>query len=167
MSGKAIVALLPILAIAFGCAAAPSGSAGPSAAATPARSSSAAPVPVSIVTSVDFSSQPFNGTFEVKRGAEALGCSGGTFVDAENALEGIDKSITCTKGGSGSFTVRARTMTLGCSGKPETCLGSWMVSDGTQSGVFVGLAGFGEFQVTFAEGNNTAVETLSGEISYR
>ena len=36
---------------------------------------------VTIVTDIDFTSEPFKGTFEVTEGSEELGCSGGTFVD--------------------------------------------------------------------------------------
>lgn len=127
------------------------------------------PVPgtaVSIVTDVDFSSEPFGGTFRVEQGEEALGCSGGTFVDSQAEFDGIYKVLTCDGGGTGTFTVRAHTRVLGCDdGPPEVCTGSWSIDGPRSTGDFAGLHGFGEFEVRFDEANS-AVETLAGEIHF-
>lgn len=121
---------------------------------------------VTIVTDIDFSAQPFGGTFAVERGAQALGCSSGSFVDALNDFGGIDKVFTCEDGAEGTFTVKAHTMTLGCDpGPPEVCNGSWAVDGLRSTGDFAGLFGFGEFEVLFDE-PSSGVETLRGEIHY-
>ena len=39
------------------------------------------PAPFTIVTTVDFLADPSSGIFNVEQGSDALGCSGGTFVD--------------------------------------------------------------------------------------
>jgi hypothetical protein len=127
------------------------------------------PVPgtaVSIVTDVDFSATPFGGTFQVEEGEDVLGCSSGTFVDSNAEFDGIYKVLTCESGATGTFTVRAHTMTLGCDeGPPEVCTGSWSVDSPRSTGDFGGLHGFGEFEVVFDEANS-AVETLAGEIHF-
>ena len=59
---------------------------------------------VEITTEVDFSEEPFSGTFEVTEGADALGCATGTFVDSPRDEE-IEKTFTCTDGSrDGTFT---------------------------------------------------------------
>lgn len=127
------------------------------------------PVPgeaVSMVTDVDFSSAPFSGTFRVDEGSDVLGCSSGTFVDSRADFDGIYKILTCDDGGTGTFTVRAHTMTLGCKdGPPEVCKGTWSIDFPLSTGDFVGVQGFGEFEVMFDE-PNSAVETLEGEIHF-
>lgn len=121
---------------------------------------------VSIVTDVDFSSTPFGGTFRVEQGGEVLGCSRGTFVDSEAEFDGIYKVLTCEDGATGTFTVRAHTMAFGCEdGPPEVCTGSWSIDAPRSTGDFVGLHGFGEFEVLFDE-PDSAVETLAGEIHF-
>jgi hypothetical protein len=64
--------------------------------------------PVTIDTQIDFTEEPFHGTFEVTEGADALGCSSGTFVDAPPDApteRGIHKEFTCESGPStGTFT---------------------------------------------------------------
>jgi hypothetical protein len=129
------------------------------AAATPVAGAA-----VSIVTDVDFTATPFGGTFRVEEGSDVLGCSSGTFVDSEAEFDGIYKVLTCDSGSNGTFTVRAHTMSLGCDGEdPETCSGTWSVDAPRSTGDFVGLHGFGEFEVFFDE-PNSAVETIAGEI---
>ena len=60
---------------------------------------------VTIVTKVD-PSGPLGGTFTVKEGAAALGCSSGTYVDGFHDF-GHRKAFTCEAGEmSGTFTVR-------------------------------------------------------------
>lgn len=73
-------------------------------AAGSAQQSQSAPEPVTIVTKIDFTADPYQGSFEVADGADALGCSTGTFVDTPTA-SGIHKEFTCESGArTGNFT---------------------------------------------------------------
>jgi hypothetical protein len=58
-------------------------------------------------TEIDFSLEPYSGTFEVTEGAEILGCVSGSFVDTMSA-SGDFKELTCESGErsgtTGNFT---------------------------------------------------------------
>src|SRR4051795_13583738 len=63
---------------------------------------------LTITTQIDFTAEPFHGTIKVTEGADALGCSSGTFVDTppDTPTErGIYKELTCESGTrTGTFT---------------------------------------------------------------
>jgi len=122
--------------------------------------------PVKIVTEIDFSTRPFHGTVKVEEGADILGCSAGTFVDSDNGFGGIDKAFTCTRGGTGSFTVNARPCALGFDPETNTCTGNWSVNSSGSTGDFVGLHGAGDFSVVFDAKKPRGMETLTGVIHY-
>lgn len=111
---------------------------------------------VTVTTAIDFSSQPYHGTFSVDEGADALGCASGTFVDTV-LPEGINKEMTCEEGaGQGSFTIFFDPIGEE-PGQP------WRVVSAT--GDFRGLEGDGEFSIEYSD-DQTGVETLIGKISY-
>ena len=113
---------------------------------------------VEITTNVDFSEEPFSGTFEVIEGADALGCETGTFVDSPRDDE-IEKTFTCTDGSrEGTFTAL---ITLPSEEGEQT---PWRVVDATED--FTGLEGDGEFSVDENDEDKTGVETLTGEVAY-
>jgi|GEM_PF-3881706 len=123
--------------------------------------------PVTIVTSIDFSTFPFHGTFQVVDGASLLGCTGGTFVDHPTSFpvpsgSAIQKDLTCTNGSAAgsSFTVIFRpTPAPG----PGLANGQWQVFMGT--GTFANLQGGGDFSVV-PTGPTTGMETLTGTIQF-
>ena len=113
---------------------------------------------VEITTEIDFSEEPFSGTFEVTEGADTLGCATGTFVDGAGDEE-IEKTFTCTDGSrEGTFTAL---ITLPSEEGERT---PWRVVDATTD--FTGLEGEGEFSVDENDEDQTGVETLTGEIAY-
>ena len=113
---------------------------------------------VEITTEIDFSEQPFSGTFEVNEGADALGCTTGTFVDGTGDEE-IEKTFTCTDGPrEGTFTAL---ITLPGEEGEQT---PWRIVDATAD--FTGLEGDGEFSVDENDEDKTGVETLTGEVAY-
>lgn len=108
---------------------------------------------MTITTQIDFTEEPFQGTFEVLEGADALGCSSGTFVDTPTE-RGVHKEFTCESGtGTGTFT--AEFFPPG---------GPWKIVDADDD--FGELSGWGAFAVTPDETDpeNTGVETFIGEI---
>ena len=123
--------------------------------------------PVTIVTSIDFSTFPFHGTFQVVDGASLLGCTGGAFVDHPASFpvpsgSAIQKDLTCTDGSAAgsSFTVIFRpTPAPG----PGLANGHWQVFMGT--GAFANLQGGGDFSVV-PTGPTTGMETLTGTIQF-
>ena len=113
---------------------------------------------VEITTEVDFSEEPFSGTFEVTDGADALGCATGTFVDSPRDEE-IEKAFTCTDGSrEGTFTAL---ITLPSEEGEQT---PWRVVRAAAD--FTGLQGEGEFSVDENDEDKTGVETLTGEVAY-
>ena len=119
--------------------------------------------PVTIETEIDFSTEPYHGTFQVTEGSEVLGCSSGTFVDTPGD-DDIQKDFTCEKGSKdGNFTAVFVP-------DPETPgpgdeNGPWSISVGTED--FAGLIGDGDFSVVFAPDDAPrGVETLTGDIEY-
>ena len=113
---------------------------------------------VEITTEIDFSEEPFSGTFEVTEGADSLGCATGTFVDGAGDEE-IEKTFTCTDGSrEGTFTAL---ITLPSEEGEQT---PWRVASATAD--FTGLEGDGEFSVDENDEDKTGVETLTGEVAY-
>jgi hypothetical protein len=111
---------------------------------------------VAITSQIDFTEEPFQGTFEVTEGADALGCSSGSFVDAppdSPTDRGIHKEFTCESGTStGTFTAEFF---------PPS--GPWKIADATED--FSGLSGWGAFASIPDEADqNAGVETFIGEI---
>ena len=118
---------------------------------------------IEITTEVDFSEEPFSGTFAVAEGADALGCATGTFVDSPGVESAgnqeIEKTFTCTDGSrEGTFTAL---ITLPREEGEKT---PWRVVDAIDD--FTGLEGDGEFSVDENEENKTGVEILTGEVAY-
>jgi hypothetical protein len=115
---------------------------------------------VTITTQIDFSSEPFHGTFEVTEGSEALGCSRGTFVDTPTA-QAIDKLLTCESGDrSGTFTANFNLQDVPGPGDEN---GRWRIVGAT--GDFTGLSGAGDFSVV-EKTPHSGAETLTGKIEY-
>jgi hypothetical protein len=104
-----------------------------------------------IITQIDFTAQPFKGTFKVTEGADVLGCSSGTFVDTPTD-RGVHKKFTCESGTRmGTFT--AEFFPPG---------GPWKIVNGM--GGFSGLSGWGAVALTSRAGETTGVETFIGEV---
>ena len=95
---------------------------------------------LTLLTDIDFTSEPYKRTFKVSEGSEELGCSGGTFLDhnvGQFQVEAILKVLTCTDGErSGSFIIRFH---------PSLVVTRWKVESAT--GDFTGLKGAGDFSV--------------------
>ena len=118
--------------------------------------------PVTIETEIDFSAEPFQGTFEVTEGADILGCSSGTFSDTPRA-DDIRKDLTCETGSNeGTFT--AVFIPDPDTPGPGDENGPWSILEST--GAFTGLQGGGDFSVVYADDAPTGVETLTGDIEY-
>jgi hypothetical protein len=111
-------------------------------------------------TEIDFSAEPYSGTFEVTEGAEILGCVSGSFVDTLSA-SGDFKELTCESG------ERSRTFTIEFN-PPNVWMaewtGPWTVKEGRDD--FSGLSGGGEFQAVFDLEDQSGVEIYTGEIEY-
>jgi hypothetical protein len=112
---------------------------------------------VTITTQIDFTEEPFNGSFEVTEGADVLGCSSGTFVDTPPnppTDRGVHKEFTCESGaGTGTFT--AEFFPPG---------GPWKIVDAAND--FSELSGWGAMSLMPDETDpeNAGVETFIGEI---
>jgi hypothetical protein len=111
-------------------------------------------------TGIDFSTQPFSGTFEVTEGADTLGCSNGTWEDANNdevgELQSVSKLMTCSEGDTGTFTINY--VPGGYDTGPGDNNGPWRILDATDD--FTGLQGEGDWW-TVGE-----AEILAGDIEY-
>jgi hypothetical protein len=135
-----------------------------SAAFTSAAAASPPSSPVTIVTSIDFSQEPFSGTFVVPEGANKLGCSAGTFEDFPRPSGWIEKHFTCTRGsGSGDRFIVLFRPDPELPG-PGDANGPWRVLRGR--GDFAGLRGRGDFSVIFFPPTLRGMETLTGRIRY-
>ena len=118
--------------------------------------------PVTIETELDFSSRTVGGTFEVTKGADILGCSGGTFVDTPQTAE-INKLMTCTSGSNaGTFTIVFAPGEYDSG--PGDDNGPWSILEGTDD--FTSLEGGGDGWVIYdpIEPLQKGVETMTGEI---
>jgi hypothetical protein len=121
------------------------------------------PAIVTIATEVD-PSGALGGTFKVEEGADTLGCSSGSYADSGWG-PGHRKVFTCEAGGTGTFAVNVHPDSVFIDpGPPETWTGTWGIDGPASTGDFVGLQGFGVFEVVFTKGGRPAAETLSGEI---
>ena len=117
--------------------------------------------PVTIITEIDFSAEPFGGTFEVTEGADILGCSSGTFVDTPRS-DGVAKDFTCETGTKeGTFTALFLPQDIPGPGDQN---GPWSILEVTQD--FSELQGEGDFSVVFNDAEESGVETFTGEISF-
>jgi hypothetical protein len=115
---------------------------------------------ITLETEIDFSAEPYSGTFEVTEGAELLGCVSGSFVDTISA-SGDFKELTCESGErSGTFTIEFDPPNVWMA-EPS---GPWTVKEGTDD--FSGLSGGGEFQAVFDLEDQSGVSTYTGEIEY-
>ena len=115
---------------------------------------------ITLETEIDFSAEPYSGTFEVTEGAELLGCVSGSFVDTLSA-SGDFKELTCESGErSGTFTIEFDPPNVWMA-EPS---GPWTVKEGTDD--FSGLSGGGEFQGIFDLEDQSGVSTYTGEIEY-
>jgi hypothetical protein len=142
-----VVAILASVAILAGCGRDDEGE------GTPAESGS-----LTIVTDIDFTSEPFKGTFEVTDGSDELGCSGGTFVDQNVGEEDVDKVLTCMDGErSGSFTILFHPT------PEESDVSGWEFVRAT--GDFTGLEGEGDFSVDYGDDEDSGVETFTGDVN--
>lgn len=112
---------------------------------------------VTITTEIDFSSEPFHGTFSVSEGSDALGCAKGTFIDTP-VEDGVNKELTCEEG------ERQGTIIILFQPRGDEDGRPWRVASAT--GDFSDLEGGGEFSVDLADDEKSGVETLTGEISY-
>jgi hypothetical protein len=124
----------------------------------PALSADQPAGPVTITTTIHFTSFPFFGTFTVDDPNNVLGCDAGTFFDLPRARGVIEKHFTCTAGGSGTFVILFHPPR-----KP------WNVLLGT--GDFETLHGTGSFSLVITEfGANgepiQGTETLIGQFHH-
>jgi len=123
--------------------------------------------PVTIKTASDYNSEPIHGTFEVKEGADILGCSNGTYVDTlrpsefDNSVDEINKVMTCSEPDTGTFTIAF--VPNGYDTGPGVLNGPWRILDGF--GDFVDLQGEGDYWLV-PLGPKTGVETYTGDIEY-
>jgi hypothetical protein len=112
-------------------------------------------------TGIDYSAQPFQGPFEVTEGADALGCSNGTWEDARNdevgELQSVSKFMTCSEGDTGTFTINYVPGGYD-TGQPGSSDGPWHIEDATED--FTGLQGEGDY------GTVGGAEVLTGDIEY-
>lgn len=114
---------------------------------------------LTIVTDIDFTSEPVKGTFEVTEGSDELGCPGGTFVDDDLGEDDVEKVLTCTDGErSGSFTILFHPT------PEESDVSRWQVVRAT--GDFTGLEGEGDFSVDYSDDEDSGVETFTGDVSF-
>lgn len=133
---------------------------------TPTATPEPAPEPategaVTIAAVADFTGEVVVGTFVVNEGDEILGCFAGRFEDVGGPL-GVDRTLSCDTGSrSGSITVRFEPEEAP---GPGDLNGPWDVRGAT--GDFVGLAGSGDFSVTFSADGSSGTESLTGEIAY-
>jgi hypothetical protein len=120
--------------------------------------------PVTMVNAVDFSSRPVAGTFEVTEGADVLGCSSGTFVDAGSPTDGIQRVYTCDSGSNeGSF---AASFNFDATESfTESDSGTWSVVEGSDD--FAGLQGSGVWSIVYeATSPDVGVGTWTGDINF-
>lgn len=116
---------------------------------------------VTITTHMTSGPNPYNGTFEMTEGADVLGCSRGSFVDAPTG-PAIRKELTCETGWKwGTFTAEFTPRDIPGPGDQN---GPWSIVGGTED--FSGVSGGGEFWVVYHQGESSGVETLTGVIEF-
>jgi hypothetical protein len=114
---------------------------------------------LTLVTDIDFTSEPYNGTFKVTKGVDELGCSAGTFIDKNVGEADVDKVLTCTDGErNGSFTILFHPT------GEESDVSRWQFVRGT--GDFTGIEGEGDFSVDYSDDRDSGVETLTGNVGF-
>jgi hypothetical protein len=116
---------------------------------------------LTVVTDIDFSREPYKGTFEVTEGADALGCSSGKFVDKNVGEQDVEKVSICTevpRQRSGTFTILFHPT------GEEGDVSRWEFVRGT--GDFAGIEGEGDFSVDYSDDEETGVETLTGDVRF-
>jgi hypothetical protein len=118
---------------------------------------------ITITSQIDFSAEPFHGTFEVTEGADVLGCEQGSFVDTQfPATSTVLRDLTCESGErSGTFTLK---FTLQNIPGPGDINGLWSVKEATDE--FSGLSGGGDFSLVVSEARDSGVDTTTGEIEF-
>lgn len=104
--------------------------------------------PVTIVTTLDFSTFPPPGTFEVTEGHDILGCPSGMTIDFPRGIGVVERVFTCSLG-NGQFTI----LFLDRSNH-------WQAWKGTDA--FHGIRGQGKFSVDFI----TETDTITGLIHF-
>jgi hypothetical protein len=118
---------------------------------------------VTIEVQMDFTPDLAEGPFEVTEGADVLGCTDGTSVDAENDNPaGITKVFTCESGPSaGTFSMLffPEPDPVG----PADESGPWSVTTGVED--FVGLQGDGDMSVTL-DSDTTGTATFTGTVEF-
>jgi hypothetical protein len=116
---------------------------------------------ITLITQINFTAEPYRGTFKVTKGAEVLGCERGSFVDTPAGTT-IHKELTCESGErSGTFTAKFNPQDAPGPGDRN---GPWSIVEAADD--FSGLYGEGEFWVVFDEEGKTGVETLTGNIQF-
>jgi hypothetical protein len=115
---------------------------------------------IAIETTVDWTSEPSAGTFEVTVGSDELGCSGGSVLES-GGPDGIVNEFTCGDGDrQGTFTFQWQ-IDDGAEG-PGDANGPWTVLEAT--GDFAGLSGEGLWSGTSTE--DTGLGSFPGTINY-
>ncbi len=113
-----------------------------------------------IETTVDWTTEPSPGTFEVTTGSDALGCSAGSLLE-NGSPGGITNEFTCEAGAlEGTFTIEWQ-VDDGMEG-PGEVNGPWDVIDAT--GDFAGLTGKGLWSGT--ANDSTGYSRFAGVISF-
>jgi len=116
---------------------------------------------ITLITQINFTAEPYRGTFEVTKGSEVLGCERGSFVDTPAGTT-ILKELTCESGArSGTFTAKFNPQDAPGPGDRN---GPWSIVEAADD--FLGLDGGGEFSAMVDEGSRTGVETLTGDIQF-
>jgi hypothetical protein len=120
--------------------------------------------PVTLVNTVDFSFRPVAGTFEVTEGADVLGCTSGTFVDAGSPDAGIQRVYACESGSNeGSFTASFNFDARDANTISDN--GTWSIVEGSDD--FAGLQGGGDWSIVYpTSGPDVGVGTWTGDITY-
>jgi hypothetical protein len=132
-----------------------------------ATAPSAEAVPVSMVAgdiemTAAFDFEQGGGTWEVRAGADVLGCDGGSFTEVGLAAE-AERTATCDDGpGSGTIVLRfAPEETEPGSGE---FVSDWTVHAAT--GDFAGLEGGGDFSGVVNDDESGADETWTGSVEF-
>ena len=112
---------------------------------------------------MDFTSDLAEGPFEVTEGADVLGCTDGTSVDAENDNPvGITKVFTCESGpNAGTFSLLFLPESDPAGPADES--GPWTDTTGTED--FAGLQGQGDMSLTL-DSDTTGVVTFTGTVEF-
>jgi len=117
---------------------------------------------VTIELQIDFAPDLAEGPFEVTEGADVLGCTDGTSVDAEGSSDGITKAFTCESGpNEGTFSMLFFPEPDPAGPADES--GPWTDTTGTED--FAGLQGQGDMSLTL-DSDTTGVVTFTGTVEF-